>query len=138
MKKFDPSIFIHDLENQPWGLLDIFDEPNEAMDLFNELFLCVLDKNAPQKTKRVKHTLQPHWYNSDIAEAGKKRDFFHKRKDMTNYKYWRNKTKSLISESKKSFYSEAINVKKQNPKYLWKHLHDLTNKTKKTSKSCCY
>ena len=131
MKKFDPSIFIHDLENQPWGLLDIFDEPNEAMDLFNELFLCVLDKNAPQKTKRVKHTLQPNWYNSDIAEAGKKRDFFHKRKDMANYKYWRNKTKSLISQSKKSFYSEAINVKKQNPKYLWKHLHDLTNKNKK-------
>ena len=101
------------------------------MYFFNEIFLSVLDKHAPLKTKRVKHSLQPNWFNSEIAESGKNRDYFHKRQDMTNYKFWRNKTKSLITNSKKSFYREKINGNKHNPKQLWKHLHDLTNKTKK-------
>ena len=60
----------------------------------------------------------------------KERDFYQKRKDMDNFKLWRNKTKSLIQQPKKSYYSEAIIKTKRNPKQHWKHLHDLTNNTK--------
>ena len=99
MKNFDQTMFLQDLayhyryliiaylftlENQPWGILDIYDDPNDAMDFFNEIFLSVLDKHAPLKTKHVKHSLQPNWFNSEIAESGKNRDYFHKRQDMTH------------------------------------------------------
>ena len=49
---------------------------------------------------------------------------------MDNYKFWRNRTKTLILQSKKSLYSDSINKNRTNQKQLWKNLHDLTNKSK--------
>ena len=46
---------------------------------------------------------------------------------MTNFRLWRNKTKSLISNSKRKLYVQNINENKRNPK----NLHDLTNKPKR-------
>ena len=83
-----------------------------------------------RKPKRVKHDLQPSWYTKEIDEAGKNRDFCRKRNDMDNYKYWRNKTKALIWQSKTSLYPNSINKTRRNSKQLWKNLHDLTNKLK--------
>ena len=130
MSHFETSAFLTDLEAQPWSTLDIFDNPNDALDFFMQIFETVLDQHAPQRSKRVKRNLQPNWFNEEIAEAGKHRDYFHKRKDMANHRLWRNKTKSLISNSKIQIYSHSIKENKRNPKKLWKHLHDLTNKSK--------
>ena len=49
---------------------------------------------------------------------------------MENYRIWRNKTKTLISNSKQQYFTKNINENKRNPKQLWKNLHDLTNKSK--------
>ena len=128
MKDFDQDQFLQDLECQPWLLLDIYDDPNDAMDFFNTLFENVLNRHAPKKAKRVKRDLQPNWFTKTNDEAGKKRDFYKKRNDMDNYRFWRNKTKTLILQSKKSLYSNSINNNRRNLKQLWKNLHDLTNK----------
>ena len=93
MSHFETSAFLTDLEAQPWSTLDIFDNPNDALDFFMQIFETVLDQHAPQRSKRVKRNLQPNWFNEEIAEAGKQRDYFHKRKDMANHCLWRNKTK---------------------------------------------
>ena len=111
------------------SVLDIFDDPNDALDFFMQIFGKVLDQHAPQKIKRVKRNLQPNWYNAEIAEAGKQRDYFHG-KDMEQYRFWRNKVKILITSSKRQIYTKNINENKKNPKKLWKNLHDLTNKSK--------
>ena len=130
MKHFDQDQFLLDLECQPWFLLSMYDNPNDAMDFFNKHFEKVLNRHAPKKTKRVKLDLQPNWFTKEIDEAGKKRKFRKKRNDMDNYKFWRNRTKTLILQSKKSLYSDSINNNRRNPKQLWKNLHDLTNKSK--------
>ena len=130
MSHFETSAFLTDLEAQPWSTLDNFDNPNDALDFIMQIFETVLDQHAPQRSKRVKRNLQPNWFNQEIAEAGKQRDYFHKRKDMANHCLWRNKTKSLISNSKLQIYSKSIKENKRNPKKLWKRLHDLTNKSK--------
>ena len=38
------------------------------------------------KLKRVKSQLKPKWMSKEINEARHKRDMFHKRSDMTNYR----------------------------------------------------
>ena len=49
---------------------------------------------------------------------------------MENHRLWKNKTKTLISNSKKQIYSKSIQENKRNPKKLWKHLHEISNKTR--------
>ena len=133
MRHFDNIEFLEDLESQQWPLLDACENPNDALDFFLKLYETVLNKHAPQKVKRVKHLLQPNWFNEEIADASKKRDYFHKRKDMGNFRLWRNNVKTLIVNSKRQYYDKNITDNKRNPKQLWKNLHDLTNKSKKHS-----
>ena len=59
-----------------------------TVDFFNTLFENVLNRAAPNKTKRVKHDLQSNWFTKEIDEAGKKRDFYKKSNVMDNYKFW--------------------------------------------------
>ena len=94
MKNFSQDTFINELESQPWSLIDIYDNPDDAMDFFVFLFNTVLNENAPKQTKRVKHLLQPNWYNADISKASRKRDFYHQIKDAENYIIWRNRVKA--------------------------------------------
>ena len=130
MRHFDSLKFLEDLNTQPWQLLNFFENPNDALDFFMQLFESLLDKHAPKITKRVKRTLQPNWFNTEISEASKMRDYYHRILDMENYRIWRNKTKTLISNSKQQYFTKNINENKRNPKQLWKNLHDLTNKSK--------
>ena len=130
MRHFDSLKFLEDLNAQPWQLLNFFENPNDALDFFMQLFETLLDKYAPKITKRVKRTLQPNWFNTEISEASKMRDYYHRILEMENYRIWRNKTKTLISNSKQQYFTKNINENKRNPKQLWKNLHDLTNKSK--------
>ena len=46
---------------------------------------------------------------------------------MTNYKFWRNKTKYLIDDAKHSYYRNLIeNDRVQKSSKIWKYLNDLT------------
>lgn len=129
-KNFNKREFLSDLESQPWNTLEIFDDPNDALDLFSKHFLDTLNRHAPLKTKRVKLTNQPDWYNEDIKEAMKQRDQLKKTGDQEAYKHWRNKVKKLIRQAKKSFFTETINNNlTKNPKLLWKNLKDLSGKS---------
>ena len=126
MKHFNEKEFLEDLTDQPWFLIDIYDDPDDSVQLFLDLFQNVLNKHAPQRKRRVKRMNQPSWINPDILQAIKIRDHFHKNKDSMNYKIWRKNVKDLITESKKHFYNNTISLNKRNTKDLWNSLHDLT------------
>ena len=129
-KHFDEKSFRESLEELPWSTIDVFDDPDDALDIFNSMFKQVLDSHAPLRTKRVKHEHQPDWFNEDIANAIKLRDAAKEALDNELFKYWRGRVKSLIKNAKKSFYSQNINIKEKNPKKLWKNLKELSNKSK--------
>ena len=131
-KSFDESAFVSDLENQPWSVIDIFDNANDALDYFSTLFNSVLSKHAPEKKKRVKKAKQPNWMTQDISDAMRKRDGY-KLRNTEQYRFWRNKTKSLIHDSKINYYTNSINSNHKNPKQLWQNLHDITGKSIKQS-----
>ena len=52
--------------------------------------------------------------NDDIKTAMRNRDFYHRIKDDTNYKYWRNKAKYLIEDTKYLYYKDFIENQPRN------------------------
>ena len=127
-KTFDEEQYLNDLSNQPWSIIDIFDDANDALDYFFDVSNSVLSNHAPQKQKRVKRQKQPHWINEEILSAIRKLDQFKKTKNNAQYVIWRNKVKTLIQKAKAKSYSDSIN-KSSNPKHLWQTLHDMTGKS---------
>jgi hypothetical protein len=69
----------------------------------------------------------PDWLTTDIKYAINQRDYFKSKGNFEQYKIWRNKVKTLIKTSKKTFFTEKINNNRKNdPKSLWKNLKDLS------------
>lgn len=131
LKNFNADNFLHDLSNQPWSLIDMFSDPDDALDTFNKLFLQTLDAHAPYKQKRVKHKNQADWFNGDIANAMHKRDLAKKKNNISDFKYWKSQVKTLTHTAKTEFFDQEINSNQKNPKKLWKNLKSLSGKTEK-------
>ena len=127
---FNENHFNTCLKKQPWSNIEICEDVDESLDCFISMFSKVLNSQAPIKQKRVKHKNLPDWYSPEIGNASRQRDKAKSANNIDQFKYWRNKTKTLISEAKKSFYSTTINQNKQDPKKLWKNLKDLSGKSK--------
>ena len=128
-KHFNEQNFLKDLECQPWSVLDIYDDPDDALDYFVNIFTDVMDSHLPQRERRVKYRQQPDWFNTEIADAIKSRDSAKKHKNEDQFKFWRQKVKLLSKRAKKSFYSRSINENKRNPRSLWRNLKELSGKS---------
>ena len=63
--------------------------------------------------------------NDEIKEGMRKRDYYHGKGDMVKYKYWRNRVKYMIEDSKQVYYSKIIENAKGNSAKMWKHLHNV-------------
>ena len=127
MKLFDKNSFLSDLSNCPFDSLLQSEDPNEALLSFVNIFSEVLNRHAPLISRRVKKINQSEWMNDEIKDAMKNRDYFHKLKDDNNYKFWRNKVKYLIENSKELYYAEVIEKGKGNKSSkLWKHLRNMS------------
>ena len=130
-KNVDDEKFINSIIDSNISNVKNKTDVNEALILWNQLFLDCFDKHAPLKSKRVKSASLPPWINPGINQARKKRDMFHKLKDFNQYKFWRNKVNTLINDSKQVYYQNAIK-EKQKSGTIWKHLNEL-NKGKRTN-----
>ena len=127
-KTFSDEIFLRELSNalQTFNVTQNNSEKNLAS--WTQIFMTILNKHAPLKTKRVKRNNQPGWMNDDIKVAITQRDINHYNQNWNQYKYWRNKTTSLIRSAKKAFFNRAITENNDNT-YLWRHIKDLNGKT---------
>ncbi|CAC5405105.1 unnamed protein product [Mytilus coruscus] len=99
---------IHHLSRCPLDTILEIDDPDEELLSFINSFTEVLNHHAPLIKKRVKHVYQNEWINDEIKEGMKQRDYYHKKKDTYNYKFWRNKVKYLIENSKEKFYTDEL------------------------------
>ena len=125
--KFDEITFKWDIAQSGLDNINMITcDPNSYLDIFYSIFTYILNKHAPVKTKRIKRQMQPAWYNTEIKQARKQRDYFHSKNDWANYKLWRNKANALIVKSKKNYYNNAIKNKKDT-KQIWKHIKAASN-----------
>ncbi|XP_052098465.1 uncharacterized protein LOC127733162 [Mytilus californianus] len=130
-KKFDQYEFLLDLQSTPFYKIEFEDNPSVCFQLFYDMLNKVLNKHAPVVEKRVKNDRQPDWYNSEIMYAGNMRDKYNALGLWSEYRFWRNKTKQIIENSKKNYYKNMVKDSNDS-KSLWKCLHSLNPKVKKS------
>ena len=61
--------------------------------MWYKLFIAVVNRHAPIRHKRVKHSKLPPWLNKNIIQAMSDRDRLKKERMFTEYKIARNKKK---------------------------------------------
>ncbi len=71
-KNFDHASFCEDLESAPWSLLHIADDPNETLDVFEQVYTKVLNEHAPLVENMVKALPQPPWFNDTLLNPFRK------------------------------------------------------------------
>ena len=124
-KAFDETKFIEDLQSVPWDTIKLFDDTDDIMEAWLDLFLQVVDKHVPIKQHRVKHKNQPQWMSPEILEAIKCRDRQKSLGNENEYKILRNKVIKLIHNSKKTQYQTFIDKNKGNPGSIYKIFQEI-------------
>ena len=89
-------------------------DPEEALSVWYNVYLSVINRHAPLKHKRVKHPKLPAWLNKDVMQLTAERDKLKKEKRffvclffLSKYKKLRNKLKSQVRKNKKGLLSET-------------------------------
>ena len=100
-KWFNETNFLYDLENQPWSVIDIFDNASGALDFFTSIFNSILSNHAPKKQRRVKRQKQPNWVTNDILQARKIRDQYNKIFKYSTIQYLEKQSEKSDKEIKK-------------------------------------
>ena len=128
-KHFDEDLFLQELTTD----LETFHPHHLNVDddfvLWFSLILKHLNIHAPIKTKRVKTKRLPYWFTPEIAEIQKRRDTSKRLKRWDDYRKFRNKTRQLIKQAKRKYFSESVNNCKDT-KAIWKHLRTVTTGSK--------
>ena len=74
-KHVDECAFIQDLSLVPWeGIQSFYND--EMVEIWNSLFLEVVNKPASHKCHRIKRKLQPDWITPEILDYIKERNKF--------------------------------------------------------------
>ena len=74
IKNLNKEQFIAALKEAPWDSAFIFDDPDDVVDAWYDIFQGVVDRFLPLKHKRVKRKSQPKWFNNHIVDRFKERD----------------------------------------------------------------
>ena len=119
-RNFDEANFADDLQTVPWDTIKLFDDTDDILEAWSDLFLQVVDKHVPIKQHRVKHKNQPLWITPEILDAIKSRDRHKSLGNTDEYKFWRNKVTKLIKQSKRDQFQSYIDNNKGNPGSIYK------------------
>ena len=95
-KHFNQNAFFVDLTCTPFDNVHQHTDPNEALAVWYKLFMDVVNRHAPVRHKRVKHSKLPPWLNKNIIQAMSDRDRLKKERMFTEYKTARNKVNILV------------------------------------------
>ena len=106
LKNYDKTVFNNSLSSVDGNNICVTTNVDEAWTIFTHIFLSILDSVAPLKEIRIKQDSES-WYNSDIHELIKKRNYylisFRKTKSTEDYnKYidFRNQVSYKIKKDK--------------------------------------
>ena len=132
LKHFNEQLFHFDLACSKLEVVETMADPNFALEVFYSIIKTIVSKHAPVKEKRIKFETRPTWFDKNITALIFERDKCHRNRQFEQYKILRNKVTSAIRKSKRNFFNNAINDKKD-PKYLWKNINDIANLGKNTN-----
>ena len=119
-KHFDEQSFIQDLSLIPWEVIQLFNNVDEMVEIWNSLFLEVVNKHAPLKCHRIKRKCQPDKITPEILDHIKERNKCKINGNLDQYRILRNKITSLIKNSKQNVHQAEIENGKDDPRSIWK------------------
>ena len=73
-KHFDVEAFRNELFDAPWEIIENFTNVNDMVQVWNSLFLEIVNKYAHIKRHRVKKSRQLDWLDPDILDTIKERN----------------------------------------------------------------
>ena len=107
-KHFNKTAFCADLNCAPFISVLNYTDPEEALSVWYNVYLSVINRHAPLKHKRVKHPKLPPWLNKDVMQLMAERDKLKKEKRFSEYKKLRNKIKNRVRKAKKDYFQKLI------------------------------
>ena len=130
LRSFDMNKCIKEFTELPFSIVHGVECPDEKLDILNSLILECIERHAPTKKIKVTRPPTPWLQNLDMINLQncKKelRYLAHKTKsdqDWQNYRNIRNKIKSEIKSTKKTFYKTALSSKK--PSEVWRCINKI-------------
>ena len=125
-KHFNQSLFLHDLELAQFGCVFNETDPNKALEIWYDIFISVLDKHAPIRTRRVKQANMPPWITPELIKATELKKELKVNKKSKEFKVQRNLVKKLVRKAKKTFLNSVIE-NKNDIRSIWKALKIITS-----------
>ena len=119
-KNFDENMFISDMHDVPWETIEYFNDINDIVEVWNNMFLEVVNKHAPLKSHRIKRKYQPDWLTPQILDIIKERDKCKVNGEIDEYRILRNKVSMMIDSAKKETYQMKVEEGKDDPRSIWK------------------
>ena len=119
LKNFDEAKFFSDLKAVPTHIIHLFDDTNDILDAWSDLFFQVVHVNVPIKQHRVKYKNQPQWITPPPPPP--RYIWCHKVQEQENeFKYWRKKVTNMIKKAKQEKYQIYIETNKGKPGIICK------------------
>ena len=140
-KNFDPDKLIEDRSHVPIHMGSFFEDLDDQVDTFNNLFLDVLNEHAPIKRVKVKSKPNP-FITPEIRQLMKTRDNCYKcaRKIKDHllwnaYKFFRQEVKREIRLAEKVHVRSELQNSNGNSNSIWKTINHCLPKKKTSQKS---
>ena len=118
--------FLRDLSYAPFHIISLFDDFNDQVDVFNELFLEVLSQHAPVKRVKIRSKPNP-FITPEIRQLMRTRDRWRKLAGKTNdpfhwngYRFFRQEVKREIRVAEKVHVRTQILDSNGNSNSIWK------------------
>ena len=124
-KRFNQDLFLADLCNTDFQNVYNHINPEDALAEWYGRFLCVLDRHAPLREKRIKQAQLPRWLTKEIRDAMALRDELKRNKDFDGYRRQRNRVRYLVREAKKVSFKKMVENKSDTIS-IWRALNAFT------------
>ena len=133
-RDFNQDLY-HALFNLNWEMND----PNMLWENFQTTFNYVADIHAPLQSRKVRNRKAP-WLTDAIKKSMNRRDYIKKKVIKTNstachnaYKSLRNEINKKIMYAKRDYYTNCVDINRNNTKQMWKHINQLVNKNSRST-----
>ena len=127
-KSLNVKNFTLDFSRLPFKLVYAVSDPNDKLEIFNDLVQKCLNKDAPRTRTRVTRPPAPWMKDLNIRQLQEQRDLYRYKayhsgldSDWKIFRNVKNKIKKVIKDTKRVFYQSASSSKR--PKEIWSTIH---------------
>lgn len=131
---FNREHFRNEVASQDWEQMYNTTNPNEMWCHWKSVFLSIVEKHAPLRTRRVRARRSP-WITSDLKNLMHDRNISKIRackskdpNDWRQYKIQRNKVNNDIRSAKQAYYRKSFNEYRGDSRKTWQTINEIISR----------